>query len=188
MSFTPVHAGIPETPVSRDDSVQVQSGAAKWLAFQAPQQHYLFALEHIGQVLQAQVITRVPFTQHWFCGAINVRGVLHAVIDLAAFLALGDAQSNKSSYQHGSLADTGSAHLVTLSAALDWPCALVAGSLQGLRNPTNFLGASADDVVDHPLLAGLHRDPLNRRWMEVNLPALVASVRSHSIQAPQGNL
>ena len=188
MTSTPVHAGILTTPEGSGDSVPMQPGAAKWLAFKAPQQHYLFALEHIGQVLQAQVITQVPFTQHWFRGAINVRGVLHAVIDLAAFLSLGETQSNRPPHQHSSHTDTGSGHLVTVSAALNWPCALVVGSLQGLRNPTNFLGESEDDVADKPLLVGIHRDPLNTRWMEVDLPALVASVRSHSIQAPQGNL
>ena len=168
--------------------MHMQQGAAKWLAFKAPQQHYLFALEHIGQVLQVQNITRVPFTQHWFRGAINVRGVLHGVIDLATFLSLGRIHSSGSSYKPGSHTDNGSDHLVTVSAGLNWPCALVVGSLQGLRNPTNFSGESHDDVAHNPLLIGIHRDPLNTRWMEVNLPALVASVRSNSIQAPQGSL
>ena len=188
MSSTPVHAVMQKTSEGSGDSVLTQPGTAKWLAFKAPQQHYLFAIEHIGQVLQAQNITRVPFTQHWFCGAINVRGVLHGVIDLAAFLSPSRAQTSRSINKTGSHTDTGSDHLVTVSAALNWPCALAVGSLQGLRSPTNFSGRSDDDVADNPLLIGIHRDPLNTRWVEVNLPALVASVRSNSIQAQQGSL
>lgn len=188
MTLAPVPAGNENTSEEGGDSATTQLGSAKWLAFKAPQQHYLFALEHIGQVLQVREITRVPFTHAWFRGVINVRGVLHGVVDLAAFLSPGRAQNTSPSHKLVASADNGGDHLVTVGAALNWPCALVAGSLQGLRNPSNFPGGSEEVVADKPLLIGIRRDPLNTRWMEVNLPALVASVRANSIQAQQGNL
>ena len=183
MARSPAHTADGNTAQASSPTPQRQPGAAKWLAFQAAHLRYLFAIEHVGQVLQAQEVTKIPFTQPWFRGVINVRGVLHGVIDLAGFLSLGPGSDPAT--HTGAPDDTGADHLVTLGASLNWPCALLAGALRGLRGPQDFPEAPAGDVGAHPLVLGVRRDALNTPWMEISLPSLLASVRTRSIAIEQ---
>ena len=191
MQAAPAHAPTP-TPVHTDDEFgRPQPGTAKWLAFTAPPWRYLFALEHVGEVLPAREISAVPFTQPWFCGATNVRGVLHGVVDLSLFLSLYKARSAETRHptrQPALYAETRSEHLVTISASMNWPCALLAGSLQGLRNPTDFPSVTQDGAGDSSLLIAIRHDPAGAQWLELDLPAVVMSMRSQGIQARPKNL
>ncbi len=183
MPPTPIQSIVQSPTDNGGDRGGVQPGSAKWLAFKATQLHYLFALEHVGEVVQAREVTHVPFTQPWFCGAITLRGVLHGVINLAAFLYLGDHYTKATPHGYRLHADEKADQLVTINPALNCPCALMVGSLQGLRNPGDFPAEAEIGSSQSPLLVGIRRDRMNARWLEVDLPALVASVRSRSIMA-----
>ena len=178
-----MHSIVQSPTDTGDDRGGAQPGSTKWLAFKAAQLHYLFALEHVGEVVQAREITHVPFTQPWFCGAITMRGVLHGVINLASFLYLGDQYNNATPHGCRLSVDEKADQLVTINPALNCPCALVVGSLQGLRKPGDFPGEAETSSSQSPLLVGIRRDRMHARWLEVDLPALVASVRSRSIKA-----
>ena len=183
MLLPTMQAGLRGASDQAGEPGRTQSGSAQWLAFAASHRRYLFALEHVGEVLQARDITKIPFTQPWFCGAVNVRGVLHGVIDLEAFLSLGGNAQDGIPHRSRVHANANSDHMVTFNAALNWPCALAAGSLQGLRSPADFPGATDDGSAESPLLIGIRRDTLNARWLEVDLPAVVASARARGITA-----
>lgn len=186
MNPPPVQPATPSPADSRDGMERTLPGAAKWLGFSAPPLRYLFALEHIGEVLPARALTKIPFTQPWFCGAVSVRGVLHGVIDLAALLSLADGDDTDAAHPQAPSrpqAETSGNHLVTISAALNWPCALVVGSLQGLRNPADFPGVIENISAGRRLLLAVRHDTLDAQWLEIDVPAVVALMRSLGIQA-----
>ena len=64
--------------------------AASWLAFECAGQGVLVPLPTAGEIFPVGPLTAVPHTQPWFVGVANLRGLLHGVVDLAAFLGLRD--------------------------------------------------------------------------------------------------
>ena len=172
--------------------------AAKWLGFQSARSNYLLLLAHTGEVLQSPDITHVPFTHCWFRGVVSVRGSLLGVIDVDEFLSLHGQNLPARVAKTDAPADPSSAvayslhkkpafgHLVTLSAALNLPFSLAMGTMLGLRGPHEFEVQRQDDAMASPLVAGVHHDRDNTRWIEIDLPALIANARMRSVGIAPG--
>ena len=151
----------------RLQAVRSESSQASWLAVECAGQGLLFPLASAGEIFAVGNLLAVPHTQPWFVGVANLRGSLHGVVDLAAFLGLRPPRG---------AADAGrdQARLLALNATLDTHCALLVDRLAGLRG-TDSLVPEPDDGAPRPAFAGgAWRDAAGRRWQEIDLTALAA--------------
>jgi twitching motility protein PilI len=95
----------------------------------------------------------------------NLRGRLHGVVDLAAFLGLrrqplGDVAREQ-------------ARLVALNPSLELNCAVLVDRLAGLRSGEQ-IREDGSAATARPAFAGLAGiDMQGRRWQEIQLAALV---------------
>ena len=60
---------------------------ASWLAVESGERHFLLPLAQSGEISAWAGVQPIPYTQPWFLGVANLRGGLHGVVDLAAFIA-----------------------------------------------------------------------------------------------------
>ncbi|KAB2873463.1 MAG: chemotaxis protein CheW [Burkholderiaceae bacterium] len=147
-----------------------------WLAVECAGQGLLLPLEQAGEIFNAGRILAVPHTQAWFAGVANLRGGLHGVVDLAAFLGL----RARSAQEHGAEG----ARLVALSPQLGTNSALLVDRLAGLRHENELSGQADEAAASRPAFAGPRwQDKGGRPWQEINLAALAADVQFLAIAA-----
>jgi twitching motility protein PilI len=150
---------------ARLQSSQDQTRTANWLAVEAGGQGFLFGLAHAGEIFPLSALKPVPHTHGWFAGVANLRGGLHGVVDLAAFLGLRAPALPESVREH--------ARLVALNPALGAQCALLVERLAGLRLPDQLQREPGEDDSARPAFAGpVWRDAEGRAWQEIDLSAL----------------
>jgi twitching motility protein PilI len=150
---------------SRLQSAPEASRTANWLAVECGGQGFLFGLANAGEIFPLAALKPVPHTQSWFAGVANLRGGLHGVVDLAAFLGLRAPALPESVREH--------ARLVALNPALGAQCALLVERLAGLRLPAQLERQPVPDDAPRPAFAGpVWRDAEGRLWQELDLPAL----------------
>jgi len=152
---------------SRMQAARTEARVQSWLAVECAGQGLLFPLHEAGEIFAVGNVLPVPHTQPWFAGVANLRGGLHAVVDLASFLGL----------QRGPAAAAGegvrdSARLLALNPSLGVNCALLVDRLAGLRNADQLSAEPAHEAgpVERPAFAGarwrvveITEDPVNRR-------------------------
>jgi twitching motility protein PilI len=168
--------------------IQPAKPAAKWLACVSPQNRYLFSLDQTGEIIRDATVTKVPFTQPWFCGLISLRGKLHGVIDLPEFLATSRGAIPEESGGLRRQMDEQSGCILTLGASLGMLCGLAVGQLEGLRSAEDFDHFSASATHCGPLINGIYQDHSGSQWLEVNLADLVISLKGHSISVAQASV
>ena len=168
--------------------IQPAKPAARWLACVSPQNRYLFTLDHTGEIIREATVTKVPFTQPWFCGLISLRGKLHGVIDLPDFLATSRGVTPEESSALRRPVAEQSGCILTLSASLGMLCGLAVGQLEGLRSAEDFDPFPASATHCGPLINGIYRDHSGSQWLEVNLADLVISLKRHSISVAQASV
>ena len=148
----------------RLQQARTEARISAWLAVECAGAGLLVPLAGAGEIFPVGVLLPVAHTQPWFLGVANLRGGLHGVVDLAAFLGLRAPALN----------DTGreQARLLALSPALNAHSALLVDRLAGLRSGEQMV-AEADDDTPRPAFArGRWRDAQGRRWQEIDLAAL----------------
>jgi len=151
---------------SRMQAARTEARVQSWLAVECAGQGLLFPLHEAGEIFSVGSVLPVPHTQPWFAGVANLRGGLHAVVDLAKFLGLARAASP--------LAGDG-ARLLALNPSLGVNCALLVDKLAGLRNAEQLSAAPADAAgpAERPAFAGARwHDADGRVWQEIELAAL----------------
>jgi twitching motility protein PilI len=150
--------------------------APSWLAVECGGAGLLVPLAGAGEIFPATHVLPVPHTQPWFLGVASLRGGLHGVVDLAAFLGLRDAVP---------AAQREHAHLLALNAALGVSAALLVDRLAGLRAGDTLQAEPApDEAAPRPGFAGAaFRDAQGRRWQEIDLAALARHAQFLEIAA-----
>ena len=139
--------------------------AASWLAVQCAGVGLIFPLRTAGEIFTAAGVLPVPHTQPWFLGVANLRGGLHGVGDMGAFLGL-----RKRPLTLDNLGDQ--ARLLALNPSTGGHCALLVDRLAGLRNQPQ-LTRLPDPPGARPAFAGaLFRDHQQQVWQEIDLAAL----------------
>ena len=119
----------------------------------------LVNLSEIVEVLPVPAFQQVPFTQPWFLGVSNVRGVLYNLTDLAQLMRI--PAPVKSANQRILLLNS---HHTTQSA-------LVVSGLLGLRNLDDMQVKLAEQDV---LYTGrTFVDTNSNEWVELDIDALV---------------
>ena len=121
-------------------------------------QRMLVNLSEIVEVLPVPAVKAIPFTQPWFLGVANVRGVLYNITDLAQFLSLqAPAKSSNN-------------RILLLNSQSTTQTALLVNGLLGLRN--------LEDLQVQPLTSDarfakrMFVDGNADQWMELDLEAL----------------
>jgi twitching motility protein PilI len=153
---------------------RTESRSASWLAVECAEQGFLVPLTGAGEIFPVGTLLPVPHTRPWFLGVANLRGGLHGVVDLAAFLGLRAPLAPDAPREQ--------ARLLALGAALGAHCALWVDRLSGLRSaeqlsaepdPQRAMGAEPDDGALRPVFARARwRDAEGRSWQELDLAAL----------------
>jgi twitching motility protein PilI len=135
-----------------------------WLALDCAGTGFLVPLQGAGEIFPVGTLLPVPHTRPWFLGVANLRGGLHGVVDLAAFLGLRTALAPDAINEH--------MRLLALNSGLGAHSALLVDKLAGLRNAEQ-LTAEPDDGQTRPLFAQARwRDSDGRSWQEIDLAAL----------------
>jgi twitching motility protein PilI len=150
---------------SRMQAARTEARVQSWLAVECAGQGLLFPLHEAGEIFAVGNVLPVPHTQAWFAGVANLRGGLHAVVDLAQFLGL--PRNSVPTAAEG-------ARLLALNPSLGVNCALLVDKLAGLRNADQLSPASAESAdAPRPAFAGARwRDADGRMWQEIELSAL----------------
>jgi twitching motility protein PilI len=156
-----LHARLAE----RLQSAQSSDGPAAWLAVECEGQGLLFPLATAGEIFPVPALQPVPHTLPWFLGVANLRGRLHGVADLAAFLGLRTAL-------RGADAAREQARVLAFNPALGSHCALWIDRLAGLRNATQLQPEAPADTPRPAFAPQAWRDDSGRRWQEIDLAAL----------------
>jgi twitching motility protein PilI len=143
---------------------RTESRSTSWLAVECAGQGILVSLPSAGEIFPVGTLLPVPHTQAWFIGVANLRGGLHGVVDLAAFLGMRTPQPLDSHRDQ--------ARLLALSPTLGAHCAVLVDRLAGLRSPEQ-MQREPDEGTARPAFAGpAWRDTDGRRWQEIDLGAL----------------
>lgn len=148
---------------------QDEARMASWLAVESAGQGFLLGLADAGEIFPVGPLKSVPHTQSWFLGVANLRGGLHGVVDLAAFLGLRAPLAPDAVREQ--------ARLVALNPILGTQCALLVERLAGLRATEQMKrdgeAAEAAAAPERPAFAGsTWRDADGRVWQEIDLRAL----------------
>lgn len=151
----------------RLQAARTELPSASWLAVQCAGAGLIFPLRTAGEIFTAAGVLHVPHTQPWFLGVANLRGGLHGVVDLGAFLGLRPRP-----LALDSLGDQ--SRLLALNPATGGGhCALLVDRLAGLRNPGQLTPLPDDEDRNRPSFAGRrYRDTQGQVWQEIDLSAL----------------
>ena len=156
----------------RLNMVRQQAPVRNFLAVEITGHGFLLPLDQVGEIFPLTAVQAVPHCQDWFMGVANLRGQLHGVVDLAAYLGLPGRQRRLPS--EPSSRDAG--RLIAFNAGLQMNSALWIDRLMGLRNPSALQpGDDAHAAQARPhFVGGTWRDEQGRSWYELDLAALVA--------------
>lgn len=164
---------LQERLASRMAAVRTEAPVRAWLAVEVAGQGLLFPLHEAGEIFAPAGAQPVPHTQPWLFGVVNLRGGLHAVVDLAVFLGL----RRRAPPAEG-------ARLVLLNPALGVNCALLVDRLAGLRDAGQLQPVPADAADARPAFAGARwRDAAGRVWQEIELSALAGNEQFLAVAA-----
>ena len=111
--------------LARMDAASNEALLARRLAVTIGRCHCLINLAEAGEILPLSslaVPTRVPLTQHWYLGLVNIRGSLVGIVDLEA-LAGREPQAQEPGCR-----------VLVFAPGLAPNCALLLSSVMGLRH------------------------------------------------------
>ena len=137
------------TAVRKDLRLVVKSGTSGWL----------LRLPDAGELLPLPELTPVPLTRRWFSGVANVRGVLYAVVDLAAFLGEPQAATQQSS------------RLMLVGQRYGTNAALLVERVIGLGKLQDF--TATERIRSVPWAGAEYLDAGGQRWCELEVQALL---------------
>ncbi|HJV62833.1 MAG TPA: chemotaxis protein CheW [Albitalea sp.] len=146
----------------RLQAARTQERGKSWLAVECNTRGFLFPLTEAGEIFPMAPVLPVPHAHSWFLGVSNLRGHLHGVVDLAAFLGVKGADPLREQ-----------SRLVAFNASLDINCALLVDRLSGLRSEQQLSAATDTANGPRPAFVGArYKDEGGRVWQELNLAAL----------------
>jgi len=157
----------------RLNMVRQQAPVRNFLAVEIAGSGFLLPLDQVGEIFPLTAIQAVPHCQGWFLGVANLRGQLHGVADLAAYLGLPGRTAPR---QAAEVSARDAGRLIAFNTSLQMNAALWIDRLMGLRNPQTLQPAepSDADAARPHFIGATWRDDQSRNWYELNLAALVA--------------
>jgi len=124
------------------------------------QRRWLLSLQEAGEILSVGAITKVPLTQDWYLGLLNVRGNLISVVDFARFVGQPATVPDKES------------RIVAFAPGLAFNCGLLVTRVLGLRNVADM---EKDQAGEGDAQWTTHRyvDREAQEWTELDLSLVV---------------
>ncbi|MDP1900765.1 MAG: chemotaxis protein CheW [Rubrivivax sp.] len=135
-----------------------------WLAVECAGHGFLIPLTTAGEIFSVGAMLPVSHTQPWFMGVANLRGGLHGVADLAAFLGLRAPLGLEAVREQS--------RLVAFNGALGSHCAVLVDRLAGLRRADQLTLAPPAGEPRPAFASAQWRDSEGRLWQEIDLAAL----------------
>jgi twitching motility protein PilI len=153
--------------------VRVQS----WLAVECAGLGLLVKLPTAGEIFPLGPVLHVPHSAPWFLGVANLRGGLHGVVDLAAFLGLRQPLPVDAVREQ--------AQLLAFNPTHGAHCAVLVDRLAGLRSAHQLTAVEEDAAASpRPSFAGTRwRDVEGRVWQEFDLAVLARNEQFLAIAA-----
>jgi twitching motility protein PilI len=151
----------------RLQAARTETRAVSWLAVECAGAGLLVPLATAGEIFPAGALMPVPHTRPWFLGVANLRGGLHGVVDLAAFLGLRSPLARDAVREQ--------ARLLAFNPRLGSHCAVLVDRLAGLRSRQQLQpDTDPAEAAPRPEFAagGRWRDADGRVWQEIDLAAL----------------
>jgi twitching motility protein PilI len=130
------------------------------LAFEAGSVLWLLRLPDAGEVMPIPWLCRVPLTQRWYNGLVNVRGSLFGIVDLADFCGFGPTPR------------TPDCAFLACGPRYGLNVGLLVARVIGLRNAEEFEPASPMQGSIN-WVSGLVRDHEGREYREINMGMLI---------------
>lgn len=149
----------------RLQAAQTTAQRAAWLAVEVEGRGLLFPLATAGEIFSVPALLPVPHTRPWFAGVANLRGGLHGVVDLGAFLGLRGPHPAGEPWRE-------QARVLALNPSLGSHCALLVDRLAGLRRREQLTPEPAEPGPRPAFAGAIWSDPSGRRWQELDLAAL----------------
>jgi len=118
-------------------------------------------LRDAGEIFALAPLLPVPHAQAWFLGVANLRGHVHGVVDLGAFLGVSGGEKGREQ-----------ARLVGFNEALGLNCTLLVDRLSGLRSEEQLVPADGAEGERPAFVGARYRDAAGRAWQELNLAEL----------------
>lgn len=146
-----------------------------WLAVECGGNGLLIPLATAGEIFSVGTLVAVPHTKPWFLGVANLRGGLHGVVDMAAFLGLRVPQLPDGARDQQ--------RLLAFNPALGAHCAILVDRLAGLRNIGQVSAEPADGQTRPGFAGAVFRDAEGRRWQEIDLVVLARNDQFLAIAA-----
>jgi twitching motility protein PilI len=148
----------------RLQAARTETRSASWLAVECAGHGLLVPLATAGEIFPAGGMLPVPHTHPWFLGVANLRGGLHGVVDLAAFLGLRAPLPRDAVREQ--------ARLLAFNPSLGSHSAVLVDRLAGLRSANQLTAVPPDDQPRPAFAAARWRDENGRDWQEIDLAAL----------------
>ncbi len=123
--------------------------------------HWLLELPDSGEVVPLVSLTAVPLTQPWFAGMVNIRGALHAVVDLSMFAGAPPTPRN----DRTRLLLVGTRHGIN--------SALLVESTVGLKPLSQLKAVEKPNLPGMPWVSAAYVDDAGQEWLHIDLPALL---------------
>jgi twitching motility protein PilI len=150
---------------ARLQQARTEVRAVSWLAVECAGLGLLMPLPTAGEIFAVGPLLPVPHTQPWFLGVANLRGGLHGVVDLAAFLGLRAPVARDALREQS--------RLLAFNPAHGSHCAVLVDRLAGLRSAEQLTAAPEQDEQPRPAFAGARwLDKDGRAWQEIDLAML----------------
>jgi twitching motility protein PilI len=142
-----------------------------WLAVESAGHGFLLPLAHASEIFPMVALQAVAHCQPWFLGIGNLRGQLHAVVDLAAFIGLPKVAGHRAAASR-TPDFRGNGHLVAMGNTLQINAALLVDRLLGIRKPDELKASPQTGTIRPHFVIHEWLDTNGRIWYELNLAAL----------------
>lgn len=146
-------------------TARADAAGVSWLAVECAGRGFLLPLHEAGEIFAMTAIVPVAHARPWFLGVANLRGGLHGVVDLAAFLGVKGAERSVEPGRER-------VQLVAFNAALELNCALLVDRLAGLRSAGQMVAEPPATEARPEFVGGRFRDAAGRSWQELRLAEL----------------
>lgn len=129
------------------------------------QRRWLLDMQEIGEIVPYSSVTKVPLSQDWYLGLLNIRGNLVSVIDFARYQGLPLTEIEPAN------------RIVTFSPALGINCGLLVSRVLGLRNAFDMQAQPAPEDKPAEWILDSYRDSESQEWTGLSLAAIVQEQR-----------
>ncbi len=140
---------------TRENLLGVMIGKKEWL----------LDLHEIGEIVPMSSISRVPLTQDWYLGLLNIRGNLVSVIDFARYQGLGLTDIEPG------------CRVITFSPSLGINCGLLVTRVIGLRNIAEMHPQPDKVESDAPWVGQVFHGTDSRVWTRLSFTAIAQEQR-----------